>query len=311
MKLPIRIMFGVLILILIGCTVNEVDRRYNSSNIEIIEEEKTKETQPSNISPKEEITKPSNDSKQTSTIEIKKKEIWQPFPRTKWDWQLSVEPKVARGDIKIIDIDLFDNSRENVQELQSLGLKVICYINVGAWEDWREDKNTFSPSIIGKDYDGWEGEKWLDISQTEVLHPIIEKRLDMCQEKGFDAVEPDNTDLHLQDTGFNITYNEQLEYNIWLAEEAHKRGLAIALKNTPEMANQLVEIFDFAILEDCHKDKFCDDFSIFSEYNKAILAAEYVDNYEELDTYMCDEAFDNGISLILKTRTLDNFVELC
>lgn len=315
MKLPIRFLFGILLIIILGCTVNEAHRRFDDSSIKIVgeeEKEDIKTTVLENISIPNKTTVNNDSLSSTKPIEeTNKTDIWRPSPGTKWDWQLSVKPKIARGDIKVIDIDLFDNSKEDVKALQNKGAKVICYINVGAWEDWREDKNTFSPSVIGNDYDGWEGEKWLDISQSAVIRPIMQKRLNICKEKGFDGVEPDNTDLHLQDTGFDISYQEQLAYSIWLSTEAHKRGLSIGLKNTGDLANQLAEYYDFAILEDCYNDKFCEDFRIFSEYNKAIFAAEYVDNYFELTNEMCDNAEKDKISLILKKRNLDYFIETC
>ena len=33
--------------------------------------------------------------------------------------------------------------------------------------------------------------------------------------------------------GFPLTYQDQLQYALWLADEAHKRGLAIGVKNAP------------------------------------------------------------------------------
>ena len=49
------------------------------------------------------------------------------------------------------------------------------------------------------------GRKWLDIRQLPVLEPIMTARFQMCQQKGFDAVEPDNMDGYENDTGFPIT----------------------------------------------------------------------------------------------------------
>lgn len=54
-------------------------------------------------------------------------------------------------------------------------------------------------------------------------------RMDVCKQKGFDAVEPDNMDGYQNRTGFRITYARQLRYDTFLAEAAHERGLAIAM----------------------------------------------------------------------------------
>ena len=49
-------------------------------------------------------------------------------------------------------------------------------------------------------------------------------RLDMCRDKGFDAVEPDNVDGYRNHTGFPLTAADQLRYNRLIAKLAHDRG---------------------------------------------------------------------------------------
>ena len=61
------------------------------------------------------------------------------------------------------DIDLFDNDVAAVAALHAQGSVVICYISVGSWEDWRPDAGQFPSEVLGNDYEGWPGEKWLDI----------------------------------------------------------------------------------------------------------------------------------------------------
>ena len=40
--------------------------------------------------------------------------------------------------------------------------------------------------------------------------------MDSCRDKGFDGIEPDNIDGFMNDTGYDLTYKDQLAY-IWLA----------------------------------------------------------------------------------------------
>ena len=47
---------------------------------------------------------------------------------------------------------------------------------------------------------------------------------------------------------------------LWLANEAHARGLAIGQKNAPDQVEELVDIFDFAIIEDAFYYEFAGDF---------------------------------------------------
>ena len=44
----------------------------------------------------------------------------------------------------------------------------------------------------------------------------MEARMDSCRDKGFDGLEPDNIDGFMNDTGYDLTYKDQLAY-IWLA----------------------------------------------------------------------------------------------
>jgi hypothetical protein len=137
-----------------------------------------------------------------------------------------------------------------VEAFHKKGTRVICYISVGSYEDWRPDAEQFPAEVLGKDYEGWSGEKWLDIRRIDLLAPIMLKRLDECAAKGFDAVEPDNMEIFNNDTGFPLSYADQLRYAQWLVEESHRRGLAIGQKNAPDQTRDLVEVFDFAITED-------------------------------------------------------------
>ena len=57
------------------------------------------------------------------------------------------------------------------------------------------------------------------------------RRFEMCREKGFDAVEPDNIEAFENNSGFPITAAEQLTYNEWVAEEVHSLGMAVLQKN--------------------------------------------------------------------------------
>ena len=72
----------------------------------------------------------------------------------------------------------------------------------------------------------------------------MEKRLDQCRAKGFDAVEPDNINSYSQNSGFNLTANDQLTFNIWLANASLDRRLSIGLKEYPDQVTTLVAYYD-------------------------------------------------------------------
>lgn len=99
----------------------------------------------------------------------------------------------------------------------------------------------------GARVEGWAGERWLDIRKLDILRPLMEARMDLCKRKGFDAIEPDNVDGYVNRSGFPLTAEDQLRYNIWLATAAHARGLSVGLKNDLEQTERLVTYFDWAV----------------------------------------------------------------
>ena len=233
---------------------------------------------------------------------------WQPERGTTWHIQYVDELDLS-PDVEVFNLD-YETDRATIRELHDAGKKVICYINAGAWEDWRPDADQFPEEVLGNDYEGWEGEIWLDIRQIDTLAPIMEARLDLCKAKGFDGVDPDNINSYTNDTGFPLTAEDQLRYNIWLAEAAHARGLAIGLKNNAEQAVELEPYFDWVVTESCFAEDWCDLLLPFLEANKPVFAIEYTDQEMTLADF-CAEAADLHISAILKHRNLDAYSETC
>ena len=235
---------------------------------------------------------------------------WQPGPGTALQWQLDGSSVDTSLDVDAYDIDLFDNPAGTVAGLHAQGRKVICYMSAGTWEDWRPDAAEFPPEMLGRDVGGWPGERWLDIRKIDLLAPIMRARLDLCRAGGFDAVEADNVDGYTNETGFPLSARDQLNYNLWLADEAHARGLSAGLKNDPDQVADLVADFDWALVEDCFDQGWCDRMSPFIGAGKAVFAVEYTDTHMTLGDF-CPVARDQGLSAMLKNRGLDAFRAAC
>jgi hypothetical protein len=235
---------------------------------------------------------------------------WHPTVGLTWQWHISEPPVDTSVDAQVFDIDLFDNDSSVVDALHALGRKVICYISVGSLEDWRPDKNQFPPEVLGKDYDGWPGERWLDVRQIDRLAPVMRARFDLCKAKGFDALEPDNMEVHDNETGFPLTYEDQLRFARWLAEEAHTRGLAIGMKNAADSVKDLLPYFDFAITEDCFVQGWAEEMKPFIDAGKPVFAAEYDDTKVDFPA-ACKKARELGFSLIQKHRILTAYRVTC
>ena len=183
-------------------------------------------------------------------------DIWRPSPGMSWQIQLSgpVDPSV---DAQVYDIDLFDTPQQLIDQLHAQGRKVICYFSAGSWENWRPDADRFPREVLGRVLEGWPDEKWLDVRRLDLLDPLMQARLDLAVQKGCDAVDPDNVDGYANKSGFPLSGEDQLAYNRWLSDQAHRRGLSIGLKNDLGQIPELLSHFDWAINEQCFQYDEC------------------------------------------------------
>ncbi len=198
---------------------------------------------------------------------------WTPPQHLTWFWQLQGAVKNGKA-VAAYDIDGFENEASEVAALHAQGKHVICYIDVGTAENFRPDYSSFPRSVLGRS-NGWPGEKWIDIRQLGVVEPIMTKRFEMCREKGFDAVEPDNIEAFSNKSGFAITGRQQLTYNEWVANEVHSLGMAVLQKNDGEQTTQLQSLFDGVLTEQCNQYRECADFKPYLDAGKPVLNAEY------------------------------------
>jgi len=124
---------------------------------------------------------------------------WQPGVNS--TWQIVLQDPIAISssntttdpDVDIWDIDLFSNSHGTIDQLHSLGKKVICYFSAGSYEPYRPDSSSFQSADLGKALDGWPDEKWININSPNV-RKIMTARIELAKSKGCDAVDPDNVD---------------------------------------------------------------------------------------------------------------------
>jgi hypothetical protein len=174
----------------------------------------------------------------------------------------------------VYDVDGADVPRRTVRELHDAGRRVVCYIDAGTWESWRDDAGRFPKAARGKPVDGWPGEYWLDVRRHDI-RPILSDRMRRCRDKGFDAIDPDNVNGYTNETGFPLTAADQIEFDTWVARRAHELGLAVGLKNDLDQAKQLEPHFDFAVLEECFQFRECGPASRFVKADKAVVDVEY------------------------------------
>ena len=234
----------------------------------------------------------------TASSTARSAQRWTPQPGS--SFQVQYAGKLDLGvQAQVFDLDYEGASADEVSQLHRRGAHVVCYFNAGAREDWRGDKDAFPASAVGRPLNGWPGEQWLDVNQVDALMPVMERRLDVCAHKGFDAVDADNVDGYTQDSGFRITPDAQLRYNTALARAAHARGLAMGLKNDTDQLTQLADEMDFAVNEECVAYKECGVYAPFLAQGKAVFNIEY----QGTAATVCPGRPD-GLTTVIKLRDL-------
>jgi hypothetical protein len=188
-----------------------------------------------------------------------------------------------------------------VKELHARGKKVICYIDAGVYEDYRPDAYKFPASIIGNPDSGWNGSFWMDIRRTDILGPIMLARMQMCKDKGYDAIEPDEIDGYSNNPGFPLTYQDQLNYNRFIAGLAHSIGMSIGLKGDIDQVKDLVNDFDWVLNEECAQYNECSLLKPFSNAGKAVIQIEYQGSLSNF----CPTASTNNWNALLMPLQLD------
>lgn len=231
---------------------------------------------------------------------------WQPEPGTSWQWQLSGTVDTS-FQVQMYDIDLVETPVKVIAQLHAQGKVVVCYLSAGSWEAWRTDAGAFPADVLGKTLAGWPDEKWLDIRKLDILGPILEARMDLAVTKLCDGIEPDNVDGYLNDTGFPLSYQDQLAFNKWLTAQAHLRGLSIGLKNDLDQVDDLVTYFDWALNEECFAYNECDKLLPFVQAGKAVFGVEYTG---DLDVF-CPAANAMNFDWLKKNIDLDAWRESC
>lgn len=238
---------------------------------------------------------------------------WRPQLGDDWQWQLTTADggELNLGyDVAIYDLDLFDVPSSTIESLHGDGRHVLCYLSAGSFEAWRPDAERFSKASKGKTLDGWPGERWLDVRDPEVFEIMI-SRLDLAVAKGCDGVEPDNVDGYTNATGFPLSADDQLAFNRNLANAAHRRGLAVALKNSGDQAVELEPYFDLELNEQCHQYDECEQLTPFIDAGKPVLNAEYTkadtaEAADELAAEICPAATSARLETLILPWDLDD-----
>ncbi len=227
--------------------------------------------------------------------------VWQPVVGCTWQCQQNGEVDTSY-DVEMYDVDLFEVTDTELSALSDR--VVICRFSAGTYEPDRPDSHLFPREALGGPLDDSSEELWLDITNS-MVRTIMIARLNLARDRGCDGVEPDNMDGFASVNGVHLNATEQMEYNRFIADEAHARGLSVGLKNDVEQVVDLVDWFDWAMNEQCHLDDECPAYDTFTGAGMAVFHLEYVDQWPDATTLaseICDLYPD--LSTLIKTRDL-------
>lgn len=122
----------------------------------------------------------------------------------------------------------------------------------------------------------WKDEMLLDISTADKRTALVALEaawITECKSKGFSAIEVDNLDSYSRSGGL-LTSAHAVAFMRLLSDRAHAAGLAIAQKNSAELATKKAELgTDFAVAEECAKFDECGAYT--KAYGANVLIVEY------------------------------------
>jgi len=117
-------------------------------------------------------------SAQQAAVDSSKNSVnrwWTPTAREPLRWQLQLQGDIVLiPGVNVYAVD-YTASQASINAAKATGAKVMCYISAGSAENWRDDFQQFPKSVVGKAYEGWPGEWWLDTRNIQALSPIMLK----------------------------------------------------------------------------------------------------------------------------------------
>ncbi|WVQ73304.1 hypothetical protein IAR50_002872 [Cryptococcus sp. DSM 104548] len=231
------------------------------------------------------------------------------------------------GEVYIVDAE--GTSAETIAQYKANGKTVICYFSAGSWEPGRSDASSFDASCVcgsGQTFtndgcssndnklNGWD-EWWLDIHSDSCktnVESVMTTRIENAAAKGCDGIDPDNVDsFSNEDQQHGNTAQDEVDYLLWLASSAKANNMLIDLKNAGSLLvdengqatvwqSEIVNAFDFSVVESCHEYNECDIYDSFLAAGKPEFQIEYG------STTTCPSLSDGQHLLVYSENDLDS-----
>ncbi|MEV6835644.1 endo alpha-1,4 polygalactosaminidase [Streptomyces sp. NPDC051133] len=191
-----------------------------------------------------------------------------------FDYQIGGAYPPPRG-VRIVSRDRSDSPAP--------GLYNICYVN--AFQAQPAERSSWPADLLLRDAHGrvvidedW-NEPLLDLrtpARRQRVAQRVNRWIDGCARKGFDAVEPDNYDSYTRSRHL-LTAADATAFMALLSRHAHARHLAVAQKNTAELAGRRERAgLDFAVAEECGQYDECGVYA--KAFDDRVVDIEYTDS---------------------------------
>jgi hypothetical protein len=213
----------------------------------------------------------------------------------------------TRVNAEVFVTDLFDTSAKQVADLHGAGRLAIAYVSAGSLENWRADADDLARDAVGMPLSSYPNESWLDTRRVEVRQ-WMQARFDRAVQKGFDGVFASTLGVYRATSGFDLSRADELEYAIFLADEAHARGLNIGLSGIFELSQQLAVHYDWAIANACIERNSCDELAPLLAAGLAVFDLETSESDREAT---CAKAKSYAIPVTFKRDGYDAYRSTC
>jgi len=170
----------------------------------------------------------------------------------------------------VIGLDLFDAKYGDLKRFKDAGKKLIAYTSIH-FENWRPDAESFPDYIKVQNLGTWSGEKIIDVRWWEAIQPIFSARFRLAIDKGFDALELDNTDQRAP----HVSEHQMIYHVKRLVALAGEYGLKVFQKNTGGFTHELQPLCAGVIAESCNTYGECFLYKTYSDNKKPVWMIEY------------------------------------
>jgi hypothetical protein len=211
------------------------------------------------------------------------------------------------ADAELFVVDLFETTHAQIEALHARAKVVIAYVSAGSYEPWRPDVDELPAAVRGNPLSGYPDETWLDVRAPSVRQLLV-GRLTLAASKGFDGVLLVSLDGYLANTGHNLSAEDQLTYNLWLAERAGQAGLAAGLSSAWPQASRLAERYAFAMHLNCLANQRCAELDPYRARGRAVFDLETGTADSQR---VCADAKALGLPVTLKRDTFDGWLFAC